>query len=150
MTARILFQDTNKGFMDGLMKTEAYLKRSGIAPALQELIKFRVSQINGCAYCLDMHYKDAIHMGETEQRLYSLAAWRDAPFYTDAERAALAFAEVLTKANSQDVEDDVYEALSQFFSKGDIADLALVVGQINTWNRINKTFRTVPGDYKPA
>ncbi|HTI89299.1 MAG TPA: carboxymuconolactone decarboxylase family protein, partial [Puia sp.] len=104
-----------------------------------------VSTINGCAYCLDMHFKDAVARGESEQRLYSVAAWRDCPYYSDKERAALAYAEAVTAGN---VEDEVFDALTEFFSKKEIADLTLAVATINTWNRLNRAFRTVPGGYK--
>jgi AhpD family alkylhydroperoxidase len=148
MTQRISYQDATKGLWDGLLKTEMYFKKSGLDHKLLELVKYRVSQINGCAYCLDMHHKEATHMGETELRLHSLAAWREAPFYSDAERAALALAEALTFAHQQDVSDDLYNALTKFFSKAEIADLTVAVAQINSWNRINKAFRTTPGEYK--
>lgn len=145
MKARISFEETSKDFMDVLLKPGTYIRRSGLDPALVELIDFHVSTINGCAYCLDMHFKDAIARGESEQRLYSVAAWRDCPYYSDKERAALAYAEAVT-ANS--VEDEVFDALTEFFSKKEIADLTLAVATINTWNRLNRAFRTVPGGYK--
>ena len=146
MEARISFQDTPKGFMDGLMKVGMYLRTSGLDGTLQELINYRVSQINGCAFCLDMHHKDAIEAGESQQRLHGLAAWRESPYYTEAERAALAFAEDLTQKCN--VCDTVYEALRPHFSNADIANLTLAVSSINTWNRLNKAFRTVAGNYK--
>lgn len=148
MTQRIGFHDTTKGLMDGMLKTDRYLKKSGLDHKLLELMKYRVSQINGCAFCLDMHHKEAVAMGETEQRLHSLAAWKDCPYYSDKEQAVLAFAEALTFTHQQHVTDDVFNALTKFFSKAEIADLALAVAQINSWNRLNKTFRTIPGNYK--
>lgn len=148
MTERISFQDVSTGLMDGLMKSEMYLKRSGLDLKLIELMKYRVSQINGCAYCLDMHHKEAIHMGETELRLYSLAVWRECPYYSEKERAVLAFAEALTQVSQQDIDDALFETLVQHFSKAQIADLTLAVAQINTWNRINRVFRPIPGNYK--
>ena len=148
MTERISYQDMAKDVMDGLMKNEFYLKKSGLDLKLIELMKYRVSQINGCAYCLDMHHKEAIQMGETELRLHSLAAWREAPYYSEKERAVLAFAEALTNANHQDVGDELFQVLEKLFSKAEIANLTLAVTQINTWNRINKVFRTTPGNYK--
>lgn len=132
--------------MDSLIKVGTYIRTSGLDGKLQELINYRVSQINGCAFCLDMHHKDAIHAGETQQRLHGLAAWRESPYYTQAERAALAFAEELTQ--KCDVDDSVYNALTPHFSKQEIANLALAVSMINTWNRLNKAFRTVAGNYK--
>jgi AhpD family alkylhydroperoxidase len=148
MTQRIGFHDTTKGLLDGMMKTDMYFKKSTLDHKLLELIKYRVSQINGCAFCLDMHHKEAIALGETEQRLHSLAAWRECPYYSEAERAVLAFAEALTFAHQQDVTDAIFEALTQFFSKAEIADLTLAIAQINSWNRLNKAFRTIPGNYK--
>jgi AhpD family alkylhydroperoxidase len=110
----------------------------------------RASQINGCAYCLDMHWKDAIKLGETEQRLYSLPAWKECPYYTDAERAALAYTEAVTKIPDTDVSDEVYNELSKHFNKAQIADITMAIIAINSWNRLNVAFRTIPGDYKPG
>ena len=148
MTQRIGFQETTKGLWDGMLKTDWYLKNSELDHKMLELMKYRVSQINGCAYCLDMHHKEAVAMGETEQRLHSLAAWKECPYYSDKERAVLAFAEALTFTHQQDVSEELYNALTQFFSKAEIADLTMAVTQINSWNRLNKTFRTIPGNYK--
>jgi AhpD family alkylhydroperoxidase len=150
MEQRIAFTDVTKGLFDGLFKTEMYLKKSGLDLKLQELIKMRVSQINGCAYCIDMHWKDAIALGETEQRLYSLPAWKETPYYSDAERAALAYAEAVTKIPQQDVSDEVYNELSKHYTKAQAADITMAIGSINTWNRLNIAFRTIPGDYKPG
>lgn len=144
MEARISFGELNKGFMDGLFKAGGYLRQSGMDPKLHELINTRMSQINGCAYCLDMHFKDAVHTGETEQRLYSLPAWRECPYYTAAERAALAFAEAL---NANHMEDEIFDELAKHFSKEQIADITLSVAMIGTWNKLNIAFRTVPGGY---
>lgn len=148
MTQRISYQEVNKGLLDGMMKTEFYLKKSSIDLKLQELMKYRVSQINSCGYCLDMHHKEAIQLGETQLRLHSLAAWRECPYYSEQERAVLAFAEVLTNANNQHVSDEVFNNLAAHFSKAEIADLTLAITQINTWNRINKAFGTIPGKYE--
>jgi AhpD family alkylhydroperoxidase len=147
MTQRLSFQDAPKGLLDGLMKTEYFLKKAGLDPKLQEIIKYRVSQINGCAYCLDVHHKDAISLGETELRLYSLVAWKECPYYSEKERAALAYAEVLTNANQLEVEDSLFDTLSNLFSKSEITELTVAITQINSWNRINKAFRTTPGNY---
>jgi AhpD family alkylhydroperoxidase len=145
MNARISFEDASKGFLDGLMKTGFYLKKSGLDQKLLALVDYRVSQINGCAFCLDMHHKDAIHLGETELRLHSLAAWKECPYYTEQERAVLAYAEAVTAGT---MEDGVFEALTPFFSKPQIADLTLAIANINSWNRLNKAFRTTPGNYQ--
>ena len=131
MEQRIAFTDANKGIFDGLFKTEMHLKKSGLDPKLLELIKTRVSQINGCAYCLDMHWKDALAIGETEQRLYSLPAWKECPYYSEAERAVLAYAEAVTKIPQQDVTDEVFNTLSQYFNKAEIADITLAITSIN-------------------
>jgi AhpD family alkylhydroperoxidase len=148
MKARIELADATKGILDGLFKTEMYLHKSGLDLKLLELIKYRVSQINGCAYCLDMHHKEAIALGETEQRLYSVSAWRECPYYTDKERAVLAYAEAVTNLHQHGITDELFENLSQHFSKAEIADLTLAVANINSWNRLNISFRTVPGGYK--
>src|SRR5258708_6363170 len=122
MTQRLTFQDAPKDVLDILMKGENYLKARGLEPKLLELMKYRVSQINGCARCLDIHHKEAIHMGETEQRLHTLAAWRDCPYYSDKERVVLAFAEALTNINHQDIDDHLFDTLSGLFSKSEIVD----------------------------
>ena len=122
-----------------------YLKHSLVESELRELVYFRVSQINRCAYCLDMHYKDARAKGETEQRLYGLSAWRDAPYYTERERAALAWVEAVTDCA---VPDDIYKAAKQQFSDAELIDLTLAITSINTWNRINLAFPDVAGSYR--
>lgn len=148
MRERITYQEVPKGFADGLMKTEYYLKNCGLDQKLMELMKYRVSQINACAYCLDMHHKEAIHRGEDELRIHSLAAWRECPFYNEKERAVLAYAEALTVPDHQNTYKEAFDALVGHFSKPEIADLTLAITQINTWNRINKAFGAVPGNYK--
>lgn len=148
MEARITFHDTPKGFMETLFKVGGYIHNSGLDYKLHELINYRVSQINGCAFCLDMHSKDAIAAGESQQRLHGLAAWRETPYFSPAERAALAFAEELTQ--QCDVSDETYSDVADYFSKPEIANLALAVSTINTWNRLNKAFKTVAGGYVPG
>jgi AhpD family alkylhydroperoxidase len=145
MKARITLQEISKEFIEAAQKTSNYVRASGLDHQLLELIDFRVSTINGCAYCLDMHFKDAVAKGESEQRLYSLAAWRECPYYSEKERAALAYAEAVT---ASEVNDAVFDALTPFFNKKEIADLTLAIASINTWNRLNQAFRTVPGGYK--
>jgi len=146
MTPRIAVQSVWKGLMDGMMKTENYLRNSGLDMKLLTLMQYRVSQINGCGYCLDMHHKDAIHLGEEELRLHTLPAWKECPYYTDKERAVLAYAEALTV--DVDADDTVFDALKPFFSTKEIADLTVAIAQINSWNRINCAFRSVPGHYQ--
>ncbi len=132
-----------------LGKLEAYIKHSGLEPELIELVKLRSSQINGCAYCIDMHTKDARSHGESEQRLYGLNAWREAPFYTARERAALAWAEAVTLIGRDHVPDEVYNQARAHFSEKELVDLTLAVIAINSWNRLAISFRTLAGSYQP-
>ena len=148
MEARIGFTDVTKGLFDGLFKTEMYLKKCGLDHKLLELIKCRVSQINGCAYCLDMHSKDLLAEGENAQRLLVLDAWRETPFFSDREQAALAWAEAVTKLTNNDVSDEVYETARQQFSEQELIDLTMAVVTINCYNRINVAFRVQGGSYK--
>ena len=122
-------------------------KESKLEPKLLELVKMRASQINGCAYCLDMHSKDARAEGETEQRLYALNAWRETPFYTDRERAALAWTEAITLVSEDHVPDAVYEEARQQFGEDELVNLTLAIVTINGWNRLAIAFRAVPGEY---
>lgn len=128
-----------------LFQTGTYLKNSPVEEQLLELVFFRVSQINNCAYCLDMHSKDARAHGETEQRLYGISAWRETPYFSARERAALAWAEAVTKC---DVPDSVYEQVSPLFTEAELIDLTLAVTTINTWNRFNLAFPNIAGTYK--
>ncbi len=136
--------------MKAMMGLEIYLAKSSIEKNLLHLIKYRVSQINGCAYCLDMHSKDLRAAGETEQRLYVLDAWREAPFYTERERAALLWAENLTKITEGHVPDAVFEEVREQFSEEELIDLTLAVTTINSWNCIAISFRTEVGTYQPS
>jgi AhpD family alkylhydroperoxidase len=128
---------------------EKYLSQSAIEKPLRELVKMRASQINGCAYCIDMHSKDARAAGETEQRLYGLDAWREAPYYTERERAALAWTEALTLIAEEEVSDELYEEARRHFSERELADLTLAVATINAWNRIAISLRQDAGTYQP-
>ncbi len=128
----------------------AYLAKSQVEKNLLKLIYFRVSQINGCAYCLDMHSKDLRAAGESEQRLYCLEAWREAPFYTERERAALAWAESVTLVGETRVPDEVYEQARKQFSEKELIDLTMATVSINGWNRLNVAFRTEAGNYQPG
>ena len=127
-----------------------YLAKSPIETSLLDLISYRASQINGCAFCLDMHSKDLRAEGETEQRLYLLDAWRDAPFYSERERAALAWTEAVTKVTEGHVSDEVYEEVRKQFSEEELIDLTVAVTAINSYNRFNIAFRTPAGDYQPG
>lgn len=129
---------------------EKSISESGLDHKLVHLIKMRASQINGCAYCIDMHSIDARALGETEQRLYALDAWRETPFFTDRERAALEWTEALTRVSETHVPDAVYEEVKKCFSEKEIVDLTIVVSTINMWNRLAISMRAVPGHYRPA
>jgi AhpD family alkylhydroperoxidase len=130
---------------------EAFLrKQSKLEPALLQLIKVRASQINGCAYCIDMHSKDARAGGETEQRIYALSAWQETPFFTDRERAALAMTEAITLIREGHVPDALYERAKTSFSEEELVGLTMAIITINGWNRLAITFRFVPGEYQPA
>jgi AhpD family alkylhydroperoxidase len=128
---------------------QAYVDHSGLDRLLLELVKMRASQINGCAFCLDMHSKDARAMGETEQRLYDLNAWRETPFYTDRERAALEWTEAITLIADTHAPDEVYDRVKQHFTPEELANLTLAITTINSWNRLAIAFRLVPGAYTP-
>lgn len=128
---------------------EAYARSSGLEPGLLELVKTRASQLNGCGYCIDMHTKDARTNGETEQRLYGLTAWRETPFYTERERAALAWTEAVTLVSHGPVPETLYEETKRHFSEKELVDLTLALVAINGWNRLSIAFHTVPGTYQP-
>lgn len=146
MELNIDFQTAPKGYFDGLMKMGHYVHNSGLDAKLMELIKVRASQMNGCAYCLDMHYKDAIHIGETEQRLYSLPAWRDCPYYSEAERATLAFTEAVSAQGH--LTRDITDPMEAHFTPAEIANITLAIVSINAWNKLNKVLQPVPGNYQ--
>jgi AhpD family alkylhydroperoxidase len=133
-----------------LFAVQGTIDASGLERKLLLLAMMRASQINGCAYCLDMHAKDARAEGETEQRLYTLDAWRDTPFFSDRERAALEWTEAVTLVSETHVPDEAYEAVRAQFSEDEIKALTLAIAMINTWNRLNVAFRSVPGDYRPG
>jgi AhpD family alkylhydroperoxidase len=150
MQARLDIRHTPPGLLKNMLGLETYLAGCGLPTELLDLVRLRASQINGCAYCIDMHSKDLRTRGETEQRLYLLDAWRESPFYTDRERAALAWTEAVTRVTEGHVPDDVYDQVRSQFSQDEIANLTLAVVSINSWNRLNIAFRTVPGSYQPA
>jgi AhpD family alkylhydroperoxidase len=147
---RISAYDKGHGAMKSLYGLGAYLAKSPLETPLLDLIYFRVSQINGCAYCLDMHSKDLRAIGETEQRLYVLEAWREAPFYTERERAALAWAEAVTMVTEGHVPDEIYEKAREQFSEEELIDLTVAVITINSYNRLNIAFRIPAGTYQPG
>jgi AhpD family alkylhydroperoxidase len=129
--------------MRALIALDTYVRQSGIEPSLIELVKTRASQINGCAYCLHMHTRDARANGESEERLHVLVAWRESPLYTERERAALAWTEAVTLVSQSGVPDDVYDQASRHFSKTELVNLTVAVAAINAWNRIAISFRAV-------
>ena len=150
MKARIDLMHVNPGVIQAVLGLERQVSKARFDRKLLDLVRMRASQINGCAYCLDMHSKDARAEGETEQRLYSLEAWRETPYYSDRERAALEWTEALTLVADSHVPDDVYERVRKQFSEDELAHLSLAVVAINGWNRLNIAARTVPGTYVPG
>ena len=150
MQARLEAQKVSPTAYQAMLGLERFVKQSKLEPALLGLVKMRASQINGCAFCLDMHSKDARAAGETEQRLYALNAWSETPFFTDRERAALAWTEAVTLVADGHVPDAVYEEAMQQFSEEELVNLTMAVVTINGWNRLSIAFRAVPGEYQPA
>lgn len=150
MQQRMDFMKTASDGYQAMSALESYVRQSGLEHSLLELVKTRASQINGCAFCLDMHTKDARAGGETEQRLYALSAWQETPFFTDRERAALTWTEAVTRVADTHVPDDVFELVREQFTEKELADLTLAIVTINGWNRLAIAFRKVPGSYQPA
>ncbi len=151
MHARVEAQKVSPAAYQAMLQLETFVrKQSRLEPALIQLVKMRASQINGCAYCIDMHSKDARAEGETEQRIYALSAWEETPFFTDRERAALALTEGVTLIGNGHVPDALYEKVKQSFSDEELVNLTLAIIAINGWNRLAITFRFVPGEYQPA
>ena len=149
MEERIHYARTSPGALHPMLQIEKYLRECGLEGSLLHLIKLRASQINGCAYCLDMHWKDLRAIGESEQRLYSLDAWEESPYYSDRERAAFAWVEAVTRVSETHVPDEVYEKVKKHFSEKELADLTIAVAMINLWNRLSIAARTTPGTYQP-
>ncbi len=149
MAQRIDYSKVSPKAVEIQRNLENYVKNSGLEPALLELVKIRASQINGCAFCIDMHTKDARSRGESEQRLYGLSAWRETTFYSEQEQAALAWTEAVTKIHEDHVPDTVYEEARRVFSERELVDLTYAVLAINSWNRLTISFRTPPGSYRP-
>lgn len=150
MTERLGCQKASPGAFHAMLHLEEFVRECGLERSLLELVKTRVSQINGCAYCLDMHTKDARAGGETEQRLYLLAAWRETAFYTARERAALAWAEAVTQLAGHDVPDALYEDVRRQFDDKALVDLTMAIIAINGWNRLAVPFRAEAGIYQPV
>ena len=148
MTPRIDYRQFSQPALQAMLALEQYLAGCGFDHKLMHLLKLRASQINGCAYCIDMHSIDARAAGETEQRLYALDAWRETPFFDDRERAALAWIEAVTLVSQSHVPDAVYDEARSHFSEKEIVDLTYLASTINAWNRIAVSMRAVPGRYK--
>lgn len=149
MKQRLNYAKIAPDALKGMLEIEQYVNSSRLERSLYELVKTRASQINGCAYCLDMHTKDARKAGETEQRLYALSAWRETPFYTERERAALEWTESLTLISGNDVPDALYDSVRKHFNEAELVALTMSIVAINGWNRLAISFRTVPGSYEP-
>ncbi len=150
MSSRIDYLKISRGGYEAMLGLEKYLHQCAIEQGLIHLIKLRASQLNGCAYCIDMHWKDLRAIGENEQRLYGLDAWEESPYYTERERAALAWTEAVTNIQDGHVPDEVYEEARKQFSEPELADLTLAIATINAWNRLAIAARTEAGKYQPA
>jgi AhpD family alkylhydroperoxidase len=149
MQQRLDYGKAAPGSVQAMYRLQKFVDESGLEPALLELVKTRVSQINGCAFCIDMHTKDARAAGETEQRLYGLSAWRETPFYTERERAALGWAEVITLISESHASDEEFAAARAEFSEEELVKLTMAIITINGWNRLAIAFRATVGDYQP-
>src|ERR1044072_607780 len=147
MKARIDLMHVNPGIMQAMFGLERQVRQAGFDQKLLDLVRMRASQINGCSYCLDMHSKDARANGETEQRLYALDAWRETPYYSARERAALGWSKGLRLVSESHVSDELYDRVREQFSEDELAHLSLAIVAINGWNRLNIAARTVPGSY---
>lgn len=149
MDSRLDYQKVLPEGMRAVYTLNRYSEQSGLESKLLALIKTRASQINGCAYCIDMHTKEARSGGETEQRLYGLSAWHETPYYSDRERAALALTEAVTLIADNHVPDEIYQQAQKQFNDEELVKLMIAINMINLWNRIAITFRTLPGSYEP-
>ncbi|WP_299091806.1 carboxymuconolactone decarboxylase family protein [uncultured Metabacillus sp.] len=150
MEQRINYMQTNREVFRLMRQLEDYKKTTGFDSKLIELVKIRASQINGCAFCLDMHTKDARAIGETEQRIYCLPAWRESPFYSEEERAAIELTEAVTTISANGVPDDLYQRVRQHFDEKQYIDLVTIIITINGWNRLAISANSIPGLYQPV
>lgn len=146
---RLDYNETDPKAIKGLLELEKYVGGSGLEKSIYELVKLRASQINGCAYCIDMHSKDARRAGESEQRLYALSAWRETSFYSERERAALAWTEAMTLISENDISDALYKSATEHFNDKELLALTMAIVAINGWNRLAIGFRKQPGSYNP-
>ncbi len=149
MARRIDFERAAPGAMQAMRGLERYVRSCGLEPELLELVRLRASYLNGCAYCVDMHTKDARAAGESEQRLYAVPVWRETPFFTDRERAALAWTEAVTEVGRTGVPDSLFEEVHEHFGDAELVNLTLAIVTINGWNRLAVGFRSEPGSYEP-
>jgi AhpD family alkylhydroperoxidase len=149
MSSRLTHVEAGSGAYRVMSQLEQYVRNCGLEASLIELVKIRASQINGCAFCLDRHTKDARAAGESEQRIYLLSAWKESPFYSERERAALEWTEAVTLIAKDHVPDEVYAAVHPHFSDEELVNLTLAVSTINAWNRFAISFRSEPGTYQP-
>lgn len=150
MKQRMEYAKVAPGVVEAMRGLGAHTSQSGLEPQLLELVKTRASQLNRCAYCIDMHTKDALVLGESGQRLFALTAWRETPFFTERERAALEWTEAVTLVSETHISDHVYELVQKCFTDRELVDLTLAIIAINGWNRLAIAFRTIPGTYQPA
>lgn len=150
VTRRLNLMNVHPGIRQAMLGLDKQVRTSGLESGLLHLVRLRASQINGCAYCIDMHSKDARAAGETEQRLYGLSAWRETIYYSAREQAALEWTEALTLVTERHVPDDAYDRVRAQFSDDELGHLSLAIVAINGWTRLNVASRTVPGDYVPA
>ncbi len=150
MQPRLDYAHASPAAVHAMRGLQRAVDESGLEPSLRELVKLRASQINGCAYCIDMHFKDAKAMGETDERLYMLSAWHEATCYTDREMAALLWTDTLTLIADNHVTDEVYDSVSEHFDDRELVDLTAAIVAINGWNRLAISFAAVPGEYQPA
>lgn len=149
MKSRLNYYEVAPGALKAMMGLENYVNSSGLEKSLIELVKMRASQLNQCAYCIDMHAKDARKAGETEQRLYALSAWRETPFFTDRERAALEWTEAMTKLSSTHITDELYDEVKAHFNDEEMVVLTMAIVAINGWNRLGVGFKSEVGNYQP-
>lgn len=149
MHPRLEYKKIAPGAFEAMRGLGSYVRQSGLEPSLLELVRTRASQVNHCAYCLDMHTKDAGAAGESEPRLYSLSAWRETPFYTERERAALSWTEAVTRIADRSVPDELYQEARRYFTEKELVDLTMTVVAITGWNRLAISFRSMPGTYQP-
>jgi AhpD family alkylhydroperoxidase len=150
MSEEINYWKSSPQGMAAMRGLQSYVDGCGLEHPLLELVKTRASQLNGCAFCIDMHTQDARRAGESEQRLYALSAWEETPFFTERERAALAWTEAVTLISETHIDDELRAEVHAYFSEKELVDLTLAIITINSWNRLAIPFRTPPGSYKPA